>query len=127
MKRPAAIVIFAVADLVRSRETAQACGWEISIDTPRFIEFSLGDDLRLGFYERAAYYQNLGVEEPPPPLQPAVPATELYLYVEQPEEVASTLVGLGARPISPLTLRSWGDEVTYLLHPDGYVVALARR
>jgi catechol 2,3-dioxygenase-like lactoylglutathione lyase family enzyme len=126
MRRPAAIVIFAVGELARSRDFyTQAFGWEISIDSPRYIELAISDSLALGLYERGAYYRNLAVEEPS--TEPDVRAAELYLYVEQPEELAGALAGLGARQLSPLALRSWGDEVTYLLDPDGYVLALARR
>jgi uncharacterized glyoxalase superfamily protein PhnB len=50
----------------------------------------------------------------------------LYLYPDDLEAAIDRLVAAGARPLSSIALRDWGDEVAYFADPDGTVIALAR-
>jgi uncharacterized glyoxalase superfamily protein PhnB len=53
-------------------------------------------------------------------------ATELYLYQDDLEVAVQRVIAAGARPLSPIAHRDWGDDVAYLADPDGNVIALAR-
>lgn len=50
---------------------------------------------------------------------------ELYLMVAAPEVYHQRALAAGARELSALAPRDWGDRVAYSLDPDGYVLAFA--
>jgi hypothetical protein len=86
-------------------------------------EFALVDGCVLGLMPRASAAALLG---------PAVQATasrtphaELYLVVPDPAAYQARALLSGATELSPLQLRSWGDQVAYCLDLDGHVVAFA--
>jgi len=120
------LVILAVADLPRARTFYRsAFGWPADVDDPVYLEFRLPEGMRLGLYARDAFATNIG-EGPSATPVGAVGGTELYLFPDDLEATLDRLVAAGARPLSPLAPRAWGDEVAYLADPDGTVIALAR-
>ena len=50
---------------------------------------------------------------------------ELYLMVPDPGDCHSRALAAGARELSPLTPRNWGDLAAYSVEPNGYVLAFA--
>ena len=120
------LVIVAVGDLARARAFYRSVfGWPAEVDLPVYVEFRLPAGMRLGLYDRDAFARNAGE------LPYGIPAgfvapTELYLYPDDLAATAARLVAAGARPLSPLAERDWGDEVAYFADPDGNVIALAR-
>ena len=81
--------------------------------------------MRLGLYAREAFARNVG--EPPHGIPAgSIAATELYVYPDDLDATAARLVAAGARPLSALAPRDWGDEVAYFADLDGNVIALAR-
>jgi predicted enzyme related to lactoylglutathione lyase len=120
------LVILAVADLPRaSTFYRSAFDWVTEVDTPVYVEFALPAGMRLGLYGCAAFGRNLGVAPAAIPTG-SVGATELYLSPDDLDGTASRLVTAGARPLSPLARRDWGDDVAYFADLDGNVIALAR-
>ncbi len=121
-----ALVILAVADLPRARAFYDAAfGWPADVDVPVYVEYALPGGLRLGLYDRAGFARNTG-EPPAPPPAAGTAATELYLY---PDDVPAAIVRVeaaGARLLSALAPRGWGDEAAYYGDPDGNVLVLAR-
>jgi len=59
--------------------------------------------------------------------RPGALKAELYLVVPDPEVWHARALAGGARELSPLALRDWGDRVAYSLDPDGHVLAFAGR
>jgi uncharacterized glyoxalase superfamily protein PhnB len=59
---------------------------------------------------------------PPGELAP----TELYFYADALEATARRLEAAGARLLSPLARRAWGDEAAYYADLDGNVLVVAR-
>ncbi|MFT3914451.1 MAG: VOC family protein [Anaeromyxobacteraceae bacterium] len=120
------LLILAVESLPRALAFYRAAfGWEQVVDAPVYAEFRLPAGLRLGLYDRRAFAANTGRAPAATPAGELAP-TELYLY---PEDLAATLARVqaaGARTLTPLARRDWGDEVAYLADPDGNVLALAR-
>ena len=51
----------------------------------------------------------------------------LYLLVDDPAAFHARALAAGARELSPLQARDWGDAAAYSLDPDGHVLAFARR
>jgi predicted enzyme related to lactoylglutathione lyase len=119
------LVILAVHDVARmARFYEEAFGWPIAVDVPVYREYALPDGMRLGLYLREGFEKNTAL---PVSLRTAAhtTATELYLTVEDPAAMASQLCGLGARCMSPLAERPWGDLAAYFEDPEGNVVVVA--
>jgi catechol 2,3-dioxygenase-like lactoylglutathione lyase family enzyme len=122
-----AIVILAVQDVARSRNFyAHALGWEVHVDEPVYAELQDGEGMRLGLYDRAAYTANTET-----PIHTSVPAgavasTELYFLSEDLDASMARLQAAGARRLTDVASRSWGDEAAYFADPDGNVVVMAR-
>lgn len=100
--------------------------WEICVDTPVYIELALPGGMRLGLYERTAFGKNTG-RVPTPIFDGELAPTELYLFADDVEDAVRRLTESGARELSPLAPRPWGDEAAYFADPDGNVVVVARR
>jgi predicted enzyme related to lactoylglutathione lyase len=120
------LTILAVTDLERAKRFyAEAFGWSRSVEVPVYVEHELPGGMRLGLYERGGFAKNTGqlpVEAP----APAITATELYLHVDDPAAAAERLTAAGARLLSPLAERPWGDDAAYFADPDGNVLVVAR-
>jgi catechol 2,3-dioxygenase-like lactoylglutathione lyase family enzyme len=129
-----AIVVLATDDLDRSVTFYQGLtGWARAVDTPVFVELA-GDGARLALYDVRSYAANLDgatpdVEVLPPavaaPDRTGVNRTELYLEVPDAEDAVARAIVLGARLLSPVRPRSWGQPVGYVMDPDGTVIGLA--
>jgi predicted enzyme related to lactoylglutathione lyase len=120
------LVILAVEDLARAaRFVREAFGWTATVEVPVYVEWELPGGFRFGVYERGAYGRNPGAEAWLPPAG-ALQGTELYLYADDLPAACERVVAAGARPLSPLAPRGWGDEVAYFAAPDGWLLALAR-
>lgn len=121
------LVILAVSDLRRAVSFyQQAFGWPQTVDERVYAEFSMSEEQRLGLYERTAFGANIGRTPAKLPVG-EVGGTELYFYVdaELPSAIAR-LEAVGARMLSKLAPRDWGDEAAYFADPDGNVLVLAR-
>lgn len=120
-------VILAVDDVPRAvRFYRQAFAWAQEVDAPNYAEFRLPNGLHLGLYERDGFALN--VNEPPFPIPAGTLCpTELYVDVSDVSAAIAQVERAGARLLSPLSPRDWGDEVAYFSDPDGNVLALARR
>ena len=121
------LVILAVRDLPQAvRFYRDALGCPQTVDVPVYVEFELPGGQRLGLYERRAFGLNTGqVPEETP--KGALTGTELYFY---PDDVLAAIFRLewaGARKLSALAERGWGDEAAYFADPDGNVLVVARR
>jgi catechol 2,3-dioxygenase-like lactoylglutathione lyase family enzyme len=120
------LVILAVEDVSRAAGFYRdAFGWPATAETPVYVEFALPHGLRLGLYERHAFAKNPGAAPAPRP-PGALAGTELYLYPDDLEPALARIEEAGARLLSPLVPRDWGDEAAYYADPDGHVVVLAR-
>lgn len=121
-----ALIVLAVHDLARAtRFYREVFGWPQTVDAPVYAELLMPDGRRLGLYVAAGYGRNTGVDPTLPPPRGVSPA-ELYFHTEDPAALVARLTAAGARVLSPLALRGWGDEAAYLADPDGHVIVSAR-
>ena len=90
-------------------------------------EFTLTDRSVLGLLPAAGIKALLGPALPDPALARGVPRCELYLVVQDPLGHHDRALAAGARELSPLTERTWGDHAAYSLDRDGHVIAFASR
>lgn len=118
--------MLAVTDVARAaRFYERAFGWSRAVDEPVYVELAIPGGMRLGLYARRGFAANTGalpLEVPPGGLAPV----ELYLHTDDLDAVIARLVAEGARELSALAARPWGDEAAYLADLDGNVVVVAR-
>ena len=114
------VVILYVADLARSRLFYRTTlGVEPVLDVPGMTEFDLGS-VSLGLMPLDDMIA----------LVPGITAgrgqrCEPYLRREDAEQYLRRASVAGARILSPLQTRPWGETVAYCLDPDGHVLAFA--
>lgn len=120
------LTILAVADVARAAAFYREAfpEWTVSVDVPVYTEWTLPGGQRLGVYQREAFARNTGVL--PQAWTAGTTGTELYLACDDLPAVEARLRESGARLLSPLAPRPWGEEVAYYADLDGNVLALAR-
>jgi catechol 2,3-dioxygenase-like lactoylglutathione lyase family enzyme len=121
-----ALVILAVRDLPRAVAFyREAFGWPITVSAPVYAEFQLPREQRLGLYHHEGFQRNVGHA---PALVPPgrIASAELYFYADDVPEALTRVEAAGARAISGLAARDWGDEAAYFADPDGNVIVIAR-
>lgn len=128
MTEPArlSLVILAVGDLDQMVAFYErAFGWQRAVEAPVYLEFALPGGIRLGLYERHAFSANT-LEVPVRIPGGALAPTELYFYPNDLPAAIERVREAGARTLSALAPRTWGDEAAYFADPEGNVIALAR-
>ena len=63
---------------------------------------------------------------PDPASASGTPRSELYLRVEDPQTFHLRALKIGAKELSSLKKRGWGDLAAYSLDADGHVLAFAK-
>ncbi|MCA9664190.1 MAG: VOC family protein [Myxococcales bacterium] len=120
------LTILAVEDLAASDAFYRAAfGWSPAVETAVYVEYSLAGGQRIGLYQREGFGRNTGQAPtivPPGELAPA----ELYFHVDDIQAATERMKQAGARELSPLGPRDWGDEAAYFADPSGNVLVLAR-
>ena len=122
------LVVLAVDDVTRAVAFyAAALGWRQTVDAaPHYAEFELpGGGTGVGLYQRGGFARTAGAPPAEVPAGAVAPA-ELYVRGAYPPPPRAKLTAAGAPPLSPRSLRDWGDEAAYFADPDGNVVAVAR-
>jgi predicted enzyme related to lactoylglutathione lyase len=102
-----------------------AFGWPAVVTTPVYVEFALTGGQRLGIYERESFGRNTGRVPSTIPDAELAP-TELYFYADDLRPAIERLKRAGARELSALAHRPWGDEAAYFADPSGNVLVMAR-
>lgn len=98
---------------------------EPRLHVPGMTEFELPGGVVLGLMPEAGIVRLLGNALPNPVLASGIPRVELYLCVDDASVFHQRALAAGARELSGVELRNWGDRVGYSLDPDGHVVAFA--
>lgn len=96
-----------------------------TLHVPGMTEFRLGEDAVLGLMPERGIRRLLGEALPDPSRAGGIPRAEVYLTVDDAEAHHGRALAAGARELSPMALRDWGDRAAYSLDPDGHVLAFA--
>ena len=119
-------IILYVSDQKRSRDFYSALLAKApSLDVSGMTEFILSDNLTLGLMPENGIAKILSGKTPHPSSGNGIPRCELYLKVSNPVELCRLAVSLGAREISIVQDRDWGDTAGYVADPDGHIIAFA--
>ncbi len=122
-------MIFAVHDVRRSREFYEhAFSWPLNplVDFANYVEFLVPDGGALGLYERAGFASQVGAE-PIESVDGLVSPAYVYVRVDDVDATIAGIEAAGARALSPLLERAWGERAAWFADPDGNVVAVAQR
>ena len=96
-----------------------------TLNVPGMTEFTLGEDCILGLMPLREIARLLGDAEIRPDESDVAPRAELYLRTPEAVGCFERALALGARELSPMLPRDWGDVAGYVRDPDGHVVAFA--
>lgn len=114
----------------QARSTAfytRVLGMEPELNVPGMTEFRLSGETILGLMPSAGIERLLGGAVGDAAPVSGTARGELYFVVDDPESHHQRAITAGARELSGLSLRDWGDRVAYSMDLDGYVLAFASR
>lgn len=121
-------IILYVADQQKSRDFYSIIlQKEPSQDVPGMTEFTLTENLKLGLMPETGISKILLNKTPAPASGNGIPRCELYIVLDSIESIFETAIEAGAKKISPIDDRDWGDKVGYLADFDGHIIAFAKR
>lgn len=98
-----------------------------SLHVPGMTEFQLSETTKLGLMPENGIAKILGNATPHPNTGNGIPRCELYLKVKNANEYMERGIQLGAKLISPMQQRDWGDKAGYLADKDGHIIAFAEK
>ena len=117
-------IILYVYDQNRSRDFyTKILQKEPDLDVPGMTEYTLADNLKLGLMPEEGIVNILKDKTPHPKSGNGIPRCELYFIVESYEAALKA----GAKEISSIEERDWGDIVGYVSDFDGHVIAFAKK
>lgn len=100
---------------------------EPDLHVPGMTEFNVSDNCKIGLMPNNGIAKILGNKTPHPDSGNGIPRCELYFYVENIQLEFDNAIKSGAKLISGIADRDWGDSVCYFSDPDGHIIAFAER
>ena len=88
-------------------------------------EFELDSNTKLGLMPETGIAKILQAMVPHPTSGNGIPRCEIYLLVDKVQPYLNRSINNGAKLVSPLENRDWGDRVAYFVDPDGHIIAFA--
>lgn len=98
-----------------------------SLEVPGMTEFTLSETLKIGLMPNNGIAKIITPVMVHPEKGNGIPRCELYFYVENLEDEFELAVKAGAKIISKIENRNWGDRVCYLSDLDGHIIAFAEK
>jgi len=119
--------ILYVSDQSKSRDFyKKILQLEPMLDVDGMTEFLLAENCKLGLMPVNGIVKILKDKTPNPETGNGIPRCELYLHVDIIEEYFNRAIDSGAKEISAVKLRDWGDIVGYVADPDEHIIAFAK-
>ena len=100
---------------------------EPRLNVPGMTEFELSNGTVLGLMPGSGIKKWLGEKIEDPDKLNGTPRAELYLLVDEPQNFFDRALQHGAKELSRLQPRDWGDEAAYCSDPDDYIIAFAKK
>lgn len=94
-----------------------------TLHVPGMTEFTIADGTVIGLMPEQGVARLLNLD--PTEVAGASIRGEIHLVIQSPEAYFQRALAAGARQLSPLALRDWGDQAAYCLDPNGYIIAFA--
>lgn len=96
------------------------------LNVPGITEFQLSANCKLGWCPIKALQKYFRIKHHIP-TRNGIPRCELYFYVEDIQLEFDNATKIGAKLISPIEYRNWGDKVCYFTDIDGHIIAFAEK
>lgn len=96
------------------------------LDVPGMTEIQISENLVLGLMPEKGIKSLLGEVLPDPSKGSGTPRAELYIRAQNADSLHQLAIKLGAKELSPLVSRNWGEKVAYSMDRDGHVLAFAK-
>lgn len=97
------------------------------LNVPGMTEFMLTDNVKLGLMPENGIAKIISAQLPHPSIGNGIPRNELYLNVDNADKYIKRAIKLGAKEISKLNKRDWGEIVGYVSDFDGHIIAFAEK
>lgn len=97
------------------------------LNVPGMTEFHFFEYFKLGLMPNKGIAKILSDKMPHPDSGNGIPRCELYFYVENIETEFENAIKSGAKIISNIEERDWGDKVCYFADLDGHIIAFAEK
>ncbi len=120
-------IILYVADQKKSMEFYSVILEKAPVlHVPGMTEFMLTDHVKLGIMPESSIAKILAGMTPHPKNGRGIPRCELYIRTGNFEEQYNLAIKHGAKEISKIQHRDWGDDVGYVSDMDGHIIAFAK-
>lgn len=119
------ITILATRDIHKAVEFYSGVfEWPIRVQNQAYVEFEMPGGRALALCRREAMtrYVNEDIFEIP---SGGLGPVEIYLRTDDLPHTIARLVSVGARQLSELREREWGDHAAYFADPDGHILVIA--
>lgn len=118
------LTVVATLDVTRAREFYSAAfGWPVRATAKGYVEFGLPGNRRVAFVHRDEVVHHSGRLAATDP-EGDLGGVQLYLSCADLPRAVARLAAAGAKRLSPLMQRPWGDEATCFADPEGNVLIL---
>lgn len=97
------------------------------LNVPGMTEFNVADNCKIGIMPNKGIAEILADKTPHPDNGNGIPRCELYFYVDDIHYEFDNATKSGAKLISAILDRDWGDQVCYFSDPDGHIIAFAEK
>lgn len=95
------------------------------LNVPGMTEFKLSESFKLGLMPNNGIAKILTDSTPHPDKGDGIPRCELYFHVDDIQLEFDNALLNGAKLVSPISERDWGDKVCYFSDIDGHIIAFA--
>lgn len=117
-------ILFVKDQAASTRFYSEVLNLTPTLNVPGMTEFRLCETFVLGLMPLTGARKILG-EDVLPSEEITIPKSELYLSFANYEDYFSRAVQNGARVVSAISKRNWGDTAGYVADPDGHIVAFS--
>ena len=98
-----------------------------TLNVPGMTEFTLFENCKLGLMPEEGIAKIITPVTQHPNTGSQIPRCEIYLRVENAHEFISRAIESGAKNVSNLSERDWGEKVGYTTDLDGHILAFAEK
>lgn len=98
-----------------------------TLNVPGMTEFTIFENCKLGLMPEDGIAKIITPKTPHPKTGSQIPRCEIYLRVNNPQNFIKRAINQGAKEVSPLKDRDWGDKVGYTTDLDGHILAFAKK
>jgi len=125
--RHSEIILYVNDELLSAKFYAALFRANPDMIAPGMVEFVISDSLKLGLMPASGIAKIISPPLPLPNLGNGIPRCELYFLVDDVDFEMDHALICGAKMVSEVADRDWGDRVGYVADPDGHVIAFAQR